>query len=83
MPTMTASEARHRLFPLLAQVNDDHAPVRITSRAGNAVLMSEEEYEALQTTRYLFSTCANATHLLDSLAQADRGEFAEHTLDRA
>jgi antitoxin YefM len=38
--TISASEARSRLFPLIQQVNDDHAPVRITSRGGDAVLMS-------------------------------------------
>ena len=40
--SISASEARQRLFPLLEQVNTDHQPVRITSRAGDAVLMSAE-----------------------------------------
>ena len=33
-------------FPLLEQVNTDHEPVRITSKAGDAVLMSADDYEA-------------------------------------
>ena len=37
---ITASEARSRLFPLIQQVNDDHVPVRINSKGGDAVLMS-------------------------------------------
>jgi antitoxin YefM len=74
VPTITASEARQKLFPLLAEVNESHAEVRITSKAGNGVLVSEEDFEAWQTTRHLFSSRANAEHLLESLAQAQRGE---------
>jgi antitoxin YefM len=83
MGTLSASEARQRLFPLLASVNEDHAPVLITSKAGNAVLIAEEDFEAWQTTRYLFSTSANAAHLLESLAQAKRGEAQVHELDNS
>jgi antitoxin YefM len=83
MATITASEARQSLFPLLAAVNNDHTEVRITSKGGNGVLISEEDYEAWQTTRYLFSGRANAEHLLESLAQANRGETTAHELDRS
>ncbi|MCL2454690.1 MAG: type II toxin-antitoxin system Phd/YefM family antitoxin [Micrococcales bacterium] len=83
MATVSASEARQRLFPLLAQVNDDHSEVRITSKAGNGVLISEADFEAWQTTRYLFSTRANAEHLLESLAQATAGEAEPRELDRS
>lgn len=38
---ITASEARSQLFPLIAQVNNDSTPVVITSKKGNAVLVSE------------------------------------------
>ncbi len=54
MTTVTASDARKLLFPLLGQVNDDHSVVTISSKAGNAVLMSEGDYEAWQTTLHLF-----------------------------
>jgi antitoxin YefM len=49
-------------------------PIVITSKAGNAVLISESEYESMIETSYLLSTPANREWLLDSLAQADRGE---------
>ncbi|MDR1431291.1 MAG: type II toxin-antitoxin system Phd/YefM family antitoxin [Propionibacteriaceae bacterium] len=81
MATVTARDARQRLFTLIASVNEDHVPVVITSKAGNAVLVAEEDFEAWQTTRHLFSTRANATHLLDSLAQAGRGESQAGELD--
>jgi len=36
---ISASEARKRLFPLIEQVNNDHTPVEIVHRGGNAVLV--------------------------------------------
>ena len=77
MTTMSASEARGQLFPLLGRINVDHDVVRITSKSGNGVLISEDDYEAWQTTRYLFSTPANARRLLDSLQQLQAGELIE------
>ena len=72
---ISASQARAQLFPLIEQVNEDMKPVVITSKAGNAVLISESEYESMLETAYLLSTPANREWLLDSLAQADRGEL--------
>lgn len=79
---ITASEARKNLFPLLAQVNNDRAPIEITSRHGDAVLISREEYEALEETAHLLRAPANARRLLESLAQAHRGEHEDHPLAR-
>jgi antitoxin YefM len=42
-----AGEARQRLVPLIEQVNFDHAPVRITSKAGDAVLVSAADCRRL------------------------------------
>ena len=80
--SITASEARKRLFPLIEEVNDDRAPVEITSKRGNAVLMSAEDYSAWQETAYLFRSPANARRLLDAMEAVDRGEGAERELDR-
>ena len=79
---VTASEARKSLFPLIEQVNDDHVPVEITSKRGSAVLMSLEDYQALQETAHLLRVPANARRLLESLDQAQRGKREEHDLDR-
>jgi len=51
-----ASNARENLFPLIAQVNENSSAVHITSKSGNAVLISESEYESLIETLHLFST---------------------------
>ena len=77
---LTASEARKSLFPLIEQVNDDHLPVEITSKRGDAVLMSKADYDALTETAYLLRVPANARRLLDSLAQAQAGQREEHEL---
>ena len=79
---ITASEARKHLFPLLAQVNDDHTAIEITSKHGDAVLISVEDYRALEETAYLLRSPANARRLLDSLDQAREGTVEEHPLDR-
>jgi antitoxin YefM len=79
---ITASEARRALFPLIEKVNDDRAAIEITSKRGNAVLMSAEDYAAWQETAYLFRSPSNARRLLDAADAADRRELTEHALDR-
>ena len=78
--SITASEARKRLFPLIEKVNDDHLPIVITSKRGNAVLIAQSDYDAMEETAYLLRSPANAQLLLESLAQARRGEYEEHEL---
>jgi antitoxin YefM len=80
---ITASEARKSLFPLIEQVNDDHTPVEITSKRGNAVLMSRADYDALQETAYLLRVPANARRLLESLEQARSGQRVEREIPPA
>lgn len=80
--SITASEARRTLFPLIEQVNDDHVAVEIVSRRGNAVLMPADEYAAWQETAYLFRSPANARRLLDAHERALDGRAAQHDLDR-
>lgn len=80
--SITASEARRTLFPLIEKVNEDRAAVEITSKRGNAVLMSAEDYAAWQETAYLFRSPANARRLLDAADAAQRGDVTEHALDR-
>lgn len=77
---ITASEARKNLFPLIEQVNNDRTAVEITSKRGNAVLMSRTDYDALQETAHLLRVPANARRLLEGLAQARAGEHEEHGL---
>ena len=74
--TISASEARQRLFPLLEQVNTDHEPVRITSKAGDAVLMSADDYDSWQETVYLLRSPENARRLMEAVARDRAGRVA-------
>lgn len=72
--SISASEARQRLFPLLEQVNTDHQPVRITSRGGDAVLMSADDYDSWQETVYLLRSPENARRLMEAVARDRSGQ---------
>ncbi|MFR9725857.1 type II toxin-antitoxin system Phd/YefM family antitoxin [Streptomyces sp. MS19] len=68
--SITASEARKDLFPLIRRVNEDHDTVEIVSRHGNAVLMSADDYAALREGAYLLRSPANARRLLTAYENA-------------
>lgn len=55
MTTLSASQARVLLYRLLRQVAKTHEPVQITGKENNAVLISEEDWRAVQETLYLLS----------------------------
>lgn len=76
--SITASEARKNLFPLIEKVNEDREPIEITSKRGDAVLMARADYEALTETAWLLRVPSNARRLLESLAQAEAGEREVH-----
>ncbi|MDP9115851.1 MAG: type II toxin-antitoxin system prevent-host-death family antitoxin [Actinomycetota bacterium] len=78
--SVTASEARKNLFPLIEKVNDDRTPIEITSRRGDAVLLSRADYDALEETAHLLRSPANARRLLESLQQAMSGDRTAHHL---
>ena len=80
MTAMTATAARRDLFSLIRRVNEDAERVEIVSKHGNAVIMSADEYEALATTAYLFSTPVNAARLRQGIADAKAGRHTHHDL---
>lgn len=53
MATITASEARRRLFGLLDDVAETHEPLVITGKRNNGVLVSEDDRRAIQETLHL------------------------------
>lgn len=81
--SISASEARKTLFPLIERVNQDQEAVEIVSRKGNAVLMPADEFAAWQETAYLFRSPANARRLLDAYDRARAGKAQAHELDRS
>ena len=55
MTSITATEARKRLYNLLDDVADSHEPVQIAGKRHSAVLVSEDDWRAVQETLYLTS----------------------------
>jgi prevent-host-death family protein len=55
MTDRTASEARANLYRLLDETAESHKPIRITGKRNNGVLVSEEDWAAIQETLYLLS----------------------------
>jgi antitoxin YefM len=71
--SITASEARRRLFPLIDEVNDDGAPVEIVAKNNRAYLVPAAEYEALEETAHLLRSPANMRRLVASYQHAIEG----------
>ncbi len=55
MTDLTASEARANLYRLLDEAAKTHKPIRITGKRNNGVLVSEDDWAAIQETLYLVS----------------------------
>ena len=55
MSTLTASEARAKLYRLIDEAAESHVPIRITGKRNSAVLVSEKDWASVQETMYLLS----------------------------
>ncbi|MGB2925669.1 MAG: type II toxin-antitoxin system prevent-host-death family antitoxin [Limnothrix sp.] len=75
MKAITYTAARQNLAKTMADVCDDHAPVIVTRKQHESVvIMSLEDYEALQETAYLLRSPKNAKRLIESIAQLETGK---------
>ena len=68
MPTLTATEARSKLYKLIDETASAHEPILITGKRGNAVLVSEEDWHAIQETLYLLNTPGMRESIREGLA---------------
>jgi prevent-host-death family protein len=68
MTTISATKARSNLYSLIDEANTSHEPIQITGKRGNAVLISEEDWRAIQETLYLQSVPG----MVDSIKKARR-----------
>jgi prevent-host-death family protein len=68
MTSITATEARKQLYKLLDDVSDSHEPVQITGRRGNAVLVGEDDWRAVQETLYLVSIPGMRESIIEGMA---------------
>ncbi|NOZ20227.1 MAG: type II toxin-antitoxin system Phd/YefM family antitoxin [Planctomycetes bacterium] len=55
MPTLKITEARKRFYRLVDEALEGHEPITIVGKRGNAVLLSEDDWNAIQETLYLLS----------------------------
>ncbi|MCP9835501.1 MULTISPECIES: type II toxin-antitoxin system Phd/YefM family antitoxin [unclassified Cyanobium] len=68
MASISATEARRRLYSLIDEVGQSHEPVQINGKRGNAVLLSEADWNAIQETLHLVSIPGMRESILEGLA---------------
>ena len=75
MDAITYSSARANLASTMDRVCEDHEPIIITRNAQQSVVMlSLDDYKALEETAYLLRSPANARRLLSAMAQLAQGK---------
>jgi len=79
MATLSVTEARANLYKLIEQTLQSHEPVVITGKKGNAVLLSEEDWNAVTETLHLLSIPGMRESIREGM-ETDVSELAE-TLD--
>ena len=81
MDAITYTQARANLAKTIDAVCDNHDAIIITKKNDRSVVMlSLEDYQALEETSYLLRSPNNARRLLDSINELDAGEGAEKEL---
>ncbi|MDX9989240.1 type II toxin-antitoxin system prevent-host-death family antitoxin [Thiothrix unzii] len=81
MNAISYTAVRADLAKTMDRVCEDHEPVIITRNRDQAVVMiSLEDYKAMEETAYLLRSPANASRLLESIAELERGQGQVHEL---
>jgi antitoxin YefM len=82
MDVTTYSDARANLKGLMDQVVKDRTQIVITrQKAGSVVMVSLDDWNAMEETLHLLSTPSNATRLRDAVRQLDAGKGHEYSLE--
>jgi antitoxin YefM len=81
MKAITYTAARQNLAKMMEKVCKDHTPVIVTRKTTDSVvIMSLEDYEALEETATLLRSPKNARRLIESIAQLEAGQGFEREL---
>lgn len=81
MDAISYTAARSNLAKTMEKVCEDHEPVIITrTKAPSVVMMSLEDFEALQESAYLLRSPENAWRLLKAVAELEKGNGTEREL---
>lgn len=73
---LSASQARADIYNLMDETAQTHEPILITGKRNNAVMISQEDWNAIEETLYLNSIPNMAKSIQESMAQDDE-EFSE------
>ncbi|MFG6666255.1 type II toxin-antitoxin system Phd/YefM family antitoxin [Halomonas sp. HNIBRBA4712] len=81
MKAISDTHASKELLSIMEQVCEDHSPVIITrGKAPSVVMLSLEDFEALQETSYLLRSPNNARRLMNAMAELEQGGGQEKEL---
>jgi antitoxin YefM len=81
MKSITYTAARENLASVLDEVCENRSPIVVTRKRDQAVvLLSLDDYEAIEETAYLLRNPANARRLLSAIEGLERGEGKERKL---
>jgi len=81
MRAISYTAARNNLASTMKQVCDDHAPIIVTRKNNQAVIMmSLEDFESLTETAYLMQSPKNAKRLIESIEELNSGNGEEREL---
>jgi prevent-host-death family protein len=69
MPTVTASQARANLYRLIDEAAQAHEPIVISGKRSSAVLVSAEDWRAIQETLYLLSVPGMRASIKEAMAE--------------
>ena len=69
MTTLTASEARANLYRLIDQAAESHQPIHIAGKRTSAVLLSAEDWQAIQETLYLLAVPGMRESIKEGMAE--------------
>ena len=81
METISYTAARNALATTMSKVCQDHVPIIITrNNADSVVMMSLEDFNAIQETAYLLRSTKNAERLRESIKQAEDNQLKQQGL---
>lgn len=70
MKTVTATSARSDLYQLIDSTLEEHQPVQITGKRGNAVLVGEKDWNSIQETLYLLGIPGMRESIREGMAES-------------
>ncbi len=83
MKHTTSTDLRKNLSAMMDRVNEDHEPIVVTRAQGKPVVMiSLEDYEAMDETAYLLASPANAKALQEAVARVEASQFVTTSIEK-